>query len=118
MSFIFFTSKAGVDTYLLKMRKGIFVYQTTKGTEVKIIRREQKQKEISNGGKSKLFTKIRWLNDSTYVLIFKREKNDAGCLKKGTRIINTIIKCSENEYTVRSLSAECGETEDKIKKIK
>jgi len=99
------------------MRRGIFAYKTSMGTEVKVIRRKQKQKEISNGGKSKLITKIRWVNDSTYVLIFKREKNDPECLKKGTRIINTIIKCSENEYTVRSFSVECGKTENIITKI-
>lgn len=92
---------------LKDIRDGKFKYED-KLEDVLIVRKKRKQIEYSNGGKSKLKTKIVWENDSTYVLTHKRSVNDPGCLDKGDRIVVTILTCNENRYYATYTSNKCG----------
>jgi hypothetical protein len=86
---------------------GKFTYQDRQH-ESEIIRTRTKQTEIFNFGKSKLILKIKWLNDSTYVLTHQKAINAPGCLDKGDWIKATITNCDETHYTATYTSNKCG----------
>lgn len=95
------------QTHFDDLKTGKFTYAENEG-ETEIIRTKRKQTEIYNDGKSKLVMKIRWENDTTYVLTLKREVNAPGCLQKGDWIRTTIVKRSGNRYECSSTSKRCG----------
>jgi hypothetical protein len=96
------------DSLCLKnMRTGTFTYEGQEG-RVEIIRTRKKQVENYNGGKSKIILRIKWVNDSTYVLTFRRAKNAPGCLKEGDTITTRILECDGNSYYCEYSSRRCG----------
>lgn len=91
------------DSCLLSLRKGKFTYEGKSG-EVTIIRTKNRQEEIFNGGRSKLIMKIKWINNSTYVLTHIKSVNAPGNMKKGDKIFCSIPQCEGDHYTVRYTS--------------
>ena len=89
-------------------KTGKFTYEGKEG-EVEIIRTKNKQIEVYNGGNSKLILKIKWINDSTYVLTHKKSINAPGCLEKGDWIKATILNGSKDQYECSYTSNRCGE---------
>ena len=102
---------------LQKMKTGNFKYlDKREGTT--IVRRGNKQIEYSKNKKSKLKLKVKWLNDSTYVLTHKKTVRNPGCLEKGTQIKVQIISCDGNKYFAKYESETCGNGESWFLKIK
>jgi len=99
-----------------RFKTGKFTYETKK-EQVEIIRTKKKQIEIFNNGMSKVILKIKWINDSTYVLSLKRAINAPGCLKKGDRVVTTILNASEDRYECFFTSKNCGEGRSVIIKL-
>lgn len=89
------------------IKTGRFTYEGKEG-EVEIIRTKRKQIEIFNEGKSKLILKIKWINDSTYVLTHKKSINNSGCLDKGDWIKAKILKRKKDRYECSYTSNKCG----------
>lgn len=90
------------------LKTGKFAYEGNEG-EIEIIRTKKKQIEIFNNGKSKLILKIKWLNDSTYVLTHIKAKNAVGCLQKGDTIKAIILNRNGNRYECSYSSNRCGD---------
>ena len=90
------------------LKTGKFTYEGMEG-EVEIIRTKKKQIEITNGGESKLISKIDWINDSTYVLTLKKMINSPGCLEKGDWIKSTILNRKGDKYECSFTSKKCGD---------
>ena len=91
-----------------KFKTGKFTYEGRIG-EVEIIRTKKTQTEIYNEGKSKLIFKIKWVNDSTYILKHQKSINAPGCLEKGDWIKAIILGSENNKYTCSFTSNKCGE---------
>ena len=104
-----FGNLSGQDSGCLeKFRTGTFQYETGGGEKVIIYRTKRKQTEVFNNGKSKLILKIKWLNDSTYLLIQKKAVNAPGCLKKGDIIKTRVVSCEGERFTCEYSSERCG----------
>ncbi len=92
------TTKAQVSECAKKMREGKFTYEGRE-YDVQVIRTKNKQVEIFNNGKSKIISKIHWVSDTEYWLIFKRSKNVKMVNRKKGEIMKVkIISCEGNKY--------------------
>jgi hypothetical protein len=88
---------------LKAMKTGEFFYPGRKDA-AKIIRKKDKQIEIYNNGLSRLVFKLKWANDSTYVLTLKKKINAPGPLKKGDWIKATITSCEDGKSFCKTVS--------------
>ncbi len=100
-----------------KFKTGTFTYAGDAYSGTKIVRTKSKQTEIINNGQAKVIMKIKWINDSTYVLTLVKAVNAPGCLKKGDTITTVITSSTGNQYTFRSETANCGGAEATIVKV-
>jgi len=101
-----------------QIRTGTFTYTVENYTVVTIERTETKQIESYNNGRSKIFTKIKWISRNEYMVTFLRQKNARGCLKRGDVMKVTIIECDGWNYTAHITSELCGNSDITIKRIK
>ncbi|PHR26760.1 MAG: hypothetical protein COA38_14340 [Fluviicola sp.] len=99
-----------------EFRTGTFTY-LDKGEGVLVIRTKKTQIEIYPDGESKLINKIKWINDSTYMLTFKKSINADGCLVKGDRMKIEFLSKDGNQYKCRYTSSACGKGEVTMKKV-
>lgn len=90
------------------LKTGKFTYVGKEG-ETEIIRTKRKQVETFNGGKSKLILKIKWMNDSTYILTHKKAINAPGCLQKNDWINVVITRRWGNRFECSCSSENCGQ---------
>lgn len=86
---------------------GIFQYEAN-GELIEIKRTKKKHVETYNNGNSKLILKVKWLDESTLLLIYKRSVNAPGCLKKGDWVKVEILKINGDIYTCKVSSEKCG----------
>lgn len=108
---LFSLNSFGQDSLCVqKMKVGTFKY-VDKQEGVVIVRTKNKQIEYSEDQDWKLVLKVRWVNDSTYVLTHKKSINIEGCLKKGTEIIVTIVACEGDRFKAVYTTEECGDGE-------
>jgi hypothetical protein len=96
-------SKCNVD-----YKTGTFIYEDPTVKAI-IVRTETQQKESWNDGKSFILMKIKWQNDSTYVLTVKKVVNAPGCVKKGTKIWTTIESCDGKKINFSYKTKSCGD---------
>jgi hypothetical protein len=97
---------------------GTFVYVGAENDAL-IERTKTMQIETMNGGKTKIFMKIKWLDDQTYVLTQKRVINlDGDCMSRGSKIRTVISDYTDNTYTCFFDAGKCGNGLAQIKKIK
>jgi hypothetical protein len=99
--------------------KGSFVYVGMEN-EALIERTPDMQIEIMNGGKAKVYMKIVWLDDYTYVLIQKKLVNMKAtkCARKNSKIKTVITDYTEDSYTCNYDAGKCGQGTITIKKIR
>ena len=90
------------------LKTGKFTYEG-KEDDTEIIRAKRRQVEIFNGGKSKLILKIKWMNDSTYILTHKKAINAPGCLQKNDWINVVITRRWGNRFECSCSSENCGQ---------
>ena len=69
----------------------------------KIKRTKRKQIEFFNSGKSRVVSKITWLNDSSYMLIVKKCVNcpDVSLAQIGASTKVSITECTGNKFKCR-----------------
>ncbi len=91
-----------------EFKTGVFLYEGMDSTK-QITRTKNKQIEVFNEGKSKLVFDVEWTSDTTYLLRFKKAVNAPGCLQKYDCIAVVINSISENSYSCRYISNNCGE---------
>ncbi len=108
---LFFATSAWgqLDTSYLKYHKtGVYKYD---GDNSGILVKRTKRKQIEyNKDKSKVLTlTIEWKSDDEYWLTFVKEKDFAGCLKKGYIIKTKIIYADKHKYICEWDSKECGQ---------
>ena len=98
---------------------GTFVYVGMQSDAV-IMRTKDTQVEIMNGGQAKVYMKIVWIDDYSYVLIQKKLENmKAGkCSRKNSKIKTVITDYTEDTYTCNFDAGKCGQGTITIKKIK
>lgn len=98
---------------------GSFVYVGAE-EDALIHRTKDTQIEVMNGGQAKVYMKIVWLDDYTYVLIQKKLENmKAGkCARKNSKIKTVITDYTEDTYTCNYDAGKCGQGTISIKKIK
>ncbi len=89
-------------------KTGTFVYEDLT-LEAVIIRTKKKQKEFWNNGASYIVMKVKWLNDSHYVLTVQKIVNAPGCLEKGDKIWTKIESCEGNKVNLSFSTKSCGE---------
>jgi hypothetical protein len=82
---------------LASIKTGKFKY-TIDGMVVKVTRTNIEQIETYNNGNSKIITKIKWLNESEYLVKFQDEINAPGSLKNGDEMKVTILECDDKKY--------------------
>lgn len=98
-------------------RTGTFVYDDYP-KEVRVVRKKKRQIEYYNDGQDKMILKIKWLNDSTYVLTQMKKTEDVGCLQKSDQILTTITGVYDpGAYTYSAVSKTCGALTGKIRKL-
>ena len=124
---LFFTILTGSaicaqDTDCLKgLRTGVFVNLPEKdgGVDIpyKVIRKKSKQIEIYNDGKSKIVSRIKWINDTTYTLTTTKLVNAPGCDKVGATATVKITACENSIFSFVWSQEGCGEGHSALKKI-
>ncbi|MCX6180727.1 MAG: hypothetical protein NT150_02200 [Bacteroidetes bacterium] len=87
-------------------KTGKFTYEGLEN-EMEITRTKHKQIELDKSTNQKSVLKIKWINDSTYVLTVKGQRNKSTCLKNGETINATIYKC-EGKKNYVSYTSNCG----------
>jgi len=98
---------------------GSFVYVGME-SEAIIHRTKDMQIEVMNNGQSRVFMKIVWLDDYTYVLIQKKLENmkSGKCSRKNSKITTVITDYTEDTYTCNYDAGKCGQGTISIKKIR
>jgi hypothetical protein len=92
-----------------KFHTGTFTYESS-GEDVIIKRTKTRQTETYNDGKSKVILKIKWENDSTYILTHIKSVNvGESCLKKSDSIKSVIMVVEGNKCFVRFSTKNCGQ---------
>lgn len=124
---ILFVFLSGYSTYaqdsncLTSLRIGEFVAVSEDGKKLgyKVIRKKNKQTEIYNNGKSKIISRIKWLNDSTYTLTTLKMINtpNPGCDKIGAIATVKILDCSNSIQLCEWSQKGCGTGISRLKKI-
>lgn len=113
------TSNQPTKTPRQLFETGSFVYVGMED-EALIQRTKDMQIEVMNNGQSRVYMKIVWLDDYSYVLIQKKLENmKAGkCSRKNSKIKTVITEYTEDTYTCNYDAGKCGLGTITIKKIK
>ena len=82
--------------YCKKFKTGTFYYP---GMSEKISIRKDSIQESYNNGKLEMIWKVNWINDCKYEMICDKILANNFLIKKGDRIVATIINTDENCYT-------------------
>ena len=105
---------------LKSIRTGKFesVTEDGQGFDYTVIRKKKKQIEIFNNGKSKVISKIDWIDDSNYTLTTLKWKNaNSGCDHIGAVAYVEILNCDESIQVLRWQQDGCGEGLTRLRRV-
>lgn len=100
-------SYAQGNSELRKFRTGKFYYPLIPDASL-VVRTKHRQIEYGLKNNAKSVLKIKWLNDSTYVLTLLSTTYDIPCFRKGLKLTTKITSHNGNEYSFHT-SSKCVE---------